>query len=236
METRWQKSIPLGLDWAGAPENNRVFLERLSCIDLLPSIRRKVYMILRDEEECHGQRKAQRSGDHWGVEAVGGGADGRGRRPRRLAGIAGAARGHKFCEPASHAGIGGDPGRAREAAGDPLRQRTGVYQPAFSGVGGIEKQIELVHIQPGKPQHNGYVESFNGKLRDECLNVNWFENLWDARQKIAAWRVEYNEERPHSSLGYQTPAAFARQLPPSSGSALRATPDEAALSKTANVV
>jgi putative transposase len=100
----------------------------------------------------------------------------------------------------------------------------------------IERQIALVHIQPGKPQQNGYVESFNGKLRDECLNVSWFENLWDARRKIAAWRVEYNEERPHSALGYQTPAAFARQLLPSSGSALRATPDEAALSQDANVV
>jgi putative transposase len=101
----------------------------------------------------------------------------------------------------------------------------------------IERQIALVHIQPGKPQQNGYVESFNGKLRDECLNVNWFENLWDARQKIAAWRVEYNEERPHSALGYQTPAAFARQGSlASSGSALRATPDEAALSQVASVV
>jgi putative transposase len=69
----------------------------------------------------------------------------------------------------------------------------------------IERQIELVHIQPGKPQQNGYVESFNGKLRDECLNVSWFENLCDARQK------EFNEERPHSALGYQTPAEFARQ-------------------------
>jgi putative transposase len=101
----------------------------------------------------------------------------------------------------------------------------------------IEKQIALVHIQPGKPQQNGYVESFNGKLRDECLNVSWFENLWDARQKIAAWQKEYNEERPHSALGYQTPAAFARQRSlPSSGFALRATPDEAALSQAANVV
>ena len=91
--------------------------------------------------------------------------------------------------------------------------------------------------EPGKPQQNGYVESFNGKLRDECLNVNWFENLWDAGQKIAAWQEEYNEERPHSALGYQTPAAFARQLfAASSGSALRATPDEAALSQAANVV
>ncbi len=101
----------------------------------------------------------------------------------------------------------------------------------------IERQIALVHIQPGKPQQNGHVESFHGKLRDECLNVSLFENLWDARRKIAAWRVEYNEERPHSALGYQTPAAFARQLSlPSSGSALRATPDEAALSQATNVV
>jgi putative transposase len=75
----------------------------------------------------------------------------------------------------------------------------------------IERQIELVHIQPGKPQQNGYVESFNGKLRDECLNVSWFKNLWDARRKIAAWQKEYHEERPHSSLGYQTLAAYARQ-------------------------
>jgi putative transposase len=100
----------------------------------------------------------------------------------------------------------------------------------------IERQIELVHIQPGKPQQNGYVESFNGKLRDECLNVSWFENLWDARRKIGAWQIEFNEERPHSSLGYQTPAEYARQLVPSSGSALRATPDEGTLSQTANVV
>ncbi len=100
----------------------------------------------------------------------------------------------------------------------------------------IERQIELVHIQPGKPQQNGYVESFNGKLRDECLNVSWFENLWDARRKIAAWQKEFNEERPHSALGYQTPAAFARRLLPSSGFALRATPDEGTLSQGANVV
>jgi len=100
----------------------------------------------------------------------------------------------------------------------------------------IERGIALVHIQPGKPQQNGYVESFNGKLRDECLNVSWFENLWDARRKIAAWQKEFNEERPHSSLGYQTPAAYARQLLPSSGSALRASPDEGALSQSVNVV
>ena len=75
----------------------------------------------------------------------------------------------------------------------------------------IERQIELVHIQPGRPMQNGQVESFNGKLRDECLRVSWFANLFEARRKIAAWRKEYNGERPHSSLGYRTPEEFARE-------------------------
>ena len=74
----------------------------------------------------------------------------------------------------------------------------------------IERQIELVHIQPGKPMQNGRVESFNGRMREECLNLSWFQNLFDARRKIAAWRKEYNEERPHSSLGYKTPKEFAQ--------------------------
>ena len=73
----------------------------------------------------------------------------------------------------------------------------------------VEGQIELIHIQPGKPQQNGRIESFNGRLREECLNLSWFQNLFDARRKIAAWRKEYNEERPHSSLGYKTPKEFA---------------------------
>ena len=73
----------------------------------------------------------------------------------------------------------------------------------------IERQIELVHIQPGKPTQNARVESFHGRLREECLAVSWFQNLFDARRQIAAWRNEYNEERPHSSLGYKTPKEFA---------------------------
>ena len=76
----------------------------------------------------------------------------------------------------------------------------------------LERKIELVHIEPGKPVQNAHVESFHGKLRDECLNASWFANLFEARRKIAAWRKEYNEERPHSSLGYHTPAAFAREI------------------------
>ena len=77
----------------------------------------------------------------------------------------------------------------------------------------IERAIEMVQIQPGKPQQNGYIESSNGKMRDECLNVSWFENLWDARRKMAAWQKEFNKERPHSALGYQLPAEFVRQTP-----------------------
>jgi putative transposase len=76
----------------------------------------------------------------------------------------------------------------------------------------VERKIELVHIQPGRPMQNGRVESFHGRLREECLNVSWFGNLYEARGKIAAWRKDYNEERPHSSLGYRTPAEFASAI------------------------
>jgi putative transposase len=73
-----------------------------------------------------------------------------------------------------------------------------------------EQGIAVIHIQPGKPMQNGHVESFNGRFRDECLNANWFVNLADAKRKIESWRVEYNAERPHSSLAYRTPEEFAK--------------------------
>lgn len=76
----------------------------------------------------------------------------------------------------------------------------------------LEKKIEVVHIEPGRPVQNAHVESFHGKLRDECLNASWFGNLFEARVKIAVWKEEYNEERPHSSLGYVAPAVFARRI------------------------
>lgn len=72
-----------------------------------------------------------------------------------------------------------------------------------------ERKIGLRHIQPGRPMQNGVVESFNGRLRDECLNAHWFRTLDDAREKIERWRMEYNNDRPHSSLGYRTPEQFA---------------------------
>jgi putative transposase len=73
----------------------------------------------------------------------------------------------------------------------------------------VDRRITLEHIQPGRPMQNGHIESFNGKLRDECLNVSWFRNLFDARRQIRRWRNDYNESRPHSSLGYRTPVEFA---------------------------
>ena len=79
----------------------------------------------------------------------------------------------------------------------------------------IERHIDAVHIQPGKPTQNAHVESFHGRLRDECLNVSWFWNLFDARKKIAAWRTDYNTQRPHSALRYLTPEEFARAASPS---------------------
>ncbi len=71
--------------------------------------------------------------------------------------------------------------------------------------------IALRFNRPGKPTDNPFIESFNGKFRDECLNENWFLSVPDARRIIERWRREYNEERPHSSLGYLTPAEFVAQ-------------------------
>lgn len=73
-------------------------------------------------------------------------------------------------------------------------------------------RLQLKFIRPGKPQENAYIESFNGKFRDECLNEHWFLSLRHARKVIDAWRQEYNEERPHSTLGNLTPRQFAEGL------------------------
>jgi len=74
-----------------------------------------------------------------------------------------------------------------------------------------ENNVELCFIDKGKPTQNAFVESFNGKFRDECLNEEWFVDLNDARIKISNWRNEYNEERPHSSLGDLSPYEFIRK-------------------------
>jgi putative transposase len=87
--------------------------------------------------------------------------------------------------------------------------------PEFTGkaldVWAHEHGVALHFIRPGKPIENAYIESFNGHFRDECLNQHWFTSLDDARRSIEAWRLDYNEVRPHSALGDRPPAEF-RQI------------------------
>jgi putative transposase len=82
-----------------------------------------------------------------------------------------------------------------------------------------ETGIAWHYIDPGKPQQNGSIESFNGSLRDECLNEEIFDSLTEARQTLALWRYDYNNTRPHSSLGNQTPAQARRALAQFEGAA-----------------
>lgn len=88
--------------------------------------------------------------------------------------------------------------------------------PEFAGSAvdawAYRRGIQLHFIDPGKPTQNGYVESFNGRFRDECLNEHWFPTLEEARRLIEAWRQDYNTVRPHSSLGNLTPAEFVRSM------------------------
>ncbi len=71
--------------------------------------------------------------------------------------------------------------------------------------------MQLHFIQPGKPTQNAFVESFNGKFRDQCLNQHWFRDLFDARNTIETWRTHYNHAKPHRSLRNVPPAVFAGQ-------------------------
>ena len=72
--------------------------------------------------------------------------------------------------------------------------------------------VKLDFIRPGKPVENAYIESFNGKLREECLNLHWFKTIEEAKEKIESWRIDYNRNRPHRSLHNQTPSEFARNF------------------------
>jgi putative transposase len=89
------------------------------------------------------------------------------------------------------------------------------HGPEFEGqvldAWAYQRGVQLAFIRPGKPVENAYIESFNGKFRDECLNEHWFLTLAHARRVIEAWRIEYNSERPHSSLADCTPEEFARR-------------------------
>ena len=92
------------------------------------------------------------------------------------------------------------------------------HGPEFEGqvldAWAYEHGVRLNFIRPGKPVENAYIESFNGRFRDECLNEHWFLTMAHARRVIEAWRIEYNTERPHSSLGDLTPEEFAATTNP----------------------
>lgn len=88
-----------------------------------------------------------------------------------------------------------------------------------------ERSVELDFSRPGKPTDNAKVESFNGRLREECLNANWFLSLDDAKRKIDAWREYYNEARPHSALNWLTPAEFARRQREKVGATVEKEPE-----------
>jgi hypothetical protein len=109
-------------------------------------------------------------------------------------------------------------GRADEAASRPaLHARS---QPTMEGKFAVKAMelwayqsgVKLDLIRPGKPVENGYIESFNGRLRDECLNGEIFFDLVDAREKLERWREDYNEQRSYSSLTDRTPAEFAQGM------------------------
>jgi putative transposase len=84
-----------------------------------------------------------------------------------------------------------------------------------------EKHVGTLYIEPGSPWENGYIESFNGKFRDEVLNRQVFYSVMEAKVVVEDWRLEYNNHRPHSSLGYMTPAAFAASCIPSASATPR---------------
>lgn len=88
-----------------------------------------------------------------------------------------------------------------------------------------EANVQLSFIRPGKPNENAYVESFNGKCRDDRLNEHWFVTIAQARRVIEAWRIEYNTERMHSSLGYLTPEEYAKGLPQRTNEGVSLTAD-----------
>jgi len=102
---------------------------------------------------------------------------------------------------------------AERGAPQSLRSDNGPEFTSRRMIGWVEEhKITLIHIQPGKPMQNGHVESFHGRLRDECLNAHWFRTLNDVRTTLEKWRQEYNCERPHSGLDYRTPEEFRQTL------------------------
>jgi putative transposase len=98
-----------------------------------------------------------------------------------------------------------------------------------------ERQVKAIYIKPGSPWENGHIESFHDKLRDELLNREVFGRLLEARVVIEQWRCEYNQNRPHSSLGYQTPEEFAARCLAAVGASPLPAPDSGQTSRAINI-
>jgi putative transposase len=92
-----------------------------------------------------------------------------------------------------------------------MRSWLGCWRSGFDAWA-YQRGIKLDFNRPGKPVENCFIESFNGRVRDECLNVHWFESLDEARQILEDWRTDYNEMRPHSSLSDQVPKSYLDDL------------------------
>ena len=86
------------------------------------------------------------------------------------------------------------------------------FQSRLVDLWAYTQKVQLEFSRPGKPTDNAHIESFNGSLRDECLNVHWFNSLADAKEKLDAWRIDYNETRPHKALDHRTPREYAAKL------------------------
>lgn len=114
------------------------------------------------------------------------------------------------------------PGSSVVRVFDRLKETRGVPQtivvdngPEFTsralGEWALDNDVKLAFIRPGKPVENSFIESLNGRFRDECLNEHWFRDVTEARDRIEAWRQEYNTERPHSSLNGLSPREFVER-------------------------
>ena len=86
------------------------------------------------------------------------------------------------------------------------------FQSRLVDLWAYTQKVQLEFSRPGKPTDNAHIESFNGSLRDECLNVHWFTSLADAKEKLNAWRIDYNESRPHKALNHRTPREYSVEM------------------------
>ncbi len=165
------------------------------------------------------QVQAQAPNEHWSMDFVSDQlADGR--RFRVLTLVDNVSR----VSPVIRADSSMGGGKVVEVLEDAVRKQNGVYPKVISVDNGPEftskaldewahrKGVKLSFSGPGTPTDNPYIESFNGRLREKCLNKHWFESLDEARHLLEKWRIEYNTERPHSSLANRTPTEHVRYL------------------------